>query len=384
MTISVKQFAMLTFLIMIGQKLIILPAFLMSSSGRDGYITLLVMMLFEFLILSLIILSIKKSDKSFFELLDKGLSKIGGRIVAVVMMLAMLIKILLVISVIRLFFNSIFEQNLRDWLSLAAVCFVMFFVASKSLRGIGRMGGIIFPLVMFSVLALIFLSLKNFRPSLMLPFLESGTAPIFSNLWIYPLWFLDIAIMVIFIGKVKGKVLTEGGAGDKKHIMKAGLIAAGAAIVCTLFLSLILFMNFGDLPHLLDYRTNVSGLMLFSKSSYRYGRYDIPLFCLFILSLFVVLGLYFFTLTRHVSYIIKTDKHTRIAAACSIIIFALLLIFFRAEHTLFSFSVGWIRYFGHFNNLAVPILMVILAIIISRKMSAKSHSSSISPPKLEN
>jgi|GEM_PF-3203596 len=365
-TISVKQFAILTFLIMIGQKLIILPAFLMASGGRDGYMTLLVMMLLEFVIVAVIIFSIKKTDRDFFQLLDKGLGKVGGRIVAAVMMVAMLIKILLVISVIRIFFNSIFEQNMRDWLSIAAVCFLMFFVASKSLRGIGRMGGIIFPLCVFAVLALMFLSFKNFRPQFLLPFMESGISPIFSNLWIYPLWFLDIAVMVIFIGKVKGKVLVEGGAGDKKHLMKAGLIAAGAAIVVMVFLSLILFMNFGDVPHLLDYRTNVSGLLLFSKASYRYGRYDIPLFCLFILSLFVVLGLYFFSFTRHVSYVIKTDKHIRVAAASSIGFFIILLAFFRTEHTLFSFSTGWIRFFGHFNNLIVPVLMVVLSVIVSR------------------
>jgi len=369
MTISVKQFAFLTFLIMIGQKLIILPAFLMNSSGRDGYISLLVMLLLELVIVAAIMFSIKRTDKSFFELLDKGLGKIGGRIIAAVMLVAMLIKILLVISIIRIFFNSIFEQNLRDWLSIAAVCFLMFFIASKSLRGIGRLGEIIFPLVVFACLALAFLSIKNFRPSLLLPILEGGVRPVFSNLWIYPLWFLDIAVMVVFVGRVKGRVLIEGGSGGKKHLMKAGLIAAGAASLVALFLSLVLFMNFGDVPHLLDYRTNVSGLLLFSSSSYRYGRYDIPLFCLFILSLFVVLGLFFYSFVRHVSYIVKTDKHTNVAAVGSVGIFVTLLAFFNAEHTLFSFSIGWVRFFGHFNNILVPLLVLVLAVMVSKKIN---------------
>jgi len=356
---------------MIGQKLIILPAFLMASSGRDGYLTLLVMMLLELMIVALIMLSIKRTDKSFFELLDKGLGKTGGRIVAIVMLVAMFVKILLVITVIRIFFNSIFEQNLRDWLSIAAVCFLMFFIASKSLRGIGRMGEIIFPLCVFASLALIFLSFRNFKPLNLLPVLHNGYSSIFSSLWIYPLWFLDIAIMVIFIGQVKGRVLVQGGAGDKKHLMKAGLIAAGAAVILTMLLSLVLFMNFGDAAHLLDYRTNVSGLMLFSRASYRYGRYDIPLFCLFILSLFIVLGLFFFSFTRHVSYVIKAKNHTLVAAICAAAIFLILLIFFNSEHTLFSFSINWIRFFAHFNNIIVPVLILVLSILISKNLHEK-------------
>jgi len=389
-SVSVRQFAFLTFIIIAAQKLLVLPVFLLRTGGRDSYISVAVMLLVEVVVLVIIMLAIKKTDKNFFQVLERAAGSILGRVIAAVMLVVMVIKILLFISVLRVFFVGALGQNLRDWLAIGLLCALMFYIATKSLRGLGRLGEIFLPLCVVAILALGFFASGNIRPRLIMPFLENGMRPVMDNLWFFPLWFGDLAVMVIFLGQVKlhkrnadaqytkhnaqlqnADIKSTG----KNHFIKAGVIAAVLGSVAVLYFCTVLFMTYADVAPLLNYSANVSGLLLYSSQSYRYGRFDIPIFCLFILSLFVVLALFFYAATRHVSYITKAKNNTIVSGVCAVAVYLLFLIFCRTEHALFSFSLTRIRFFAVFNSIIIPVFILIAACVLGRSKRSNPLSN---------
>ena len=86
--------------------------------------------------------------------------------------------------------------------------------------------------------------------------------------------------------------------------------------------------------------------------------------------MFVVLGLYFFTLTRLVCYTVKSDKKGIVSAVLSVLTFAVLLLFFSSERRIFAFSTSFIRHLAHFNNIIIPIL--VFAFFVIRRKEKKN------------
>ena len=86
-TVTSKQFTITVLMIMLAQKLFLFAALLVKTGGRSSYISLLLMHLVEFALLIMIITILKiVPNRTFFNLLEKGATKIGGRIIAFLML----------------------------------------------------------------------------------------------------------------------------------------------------------------------------------------------------------------------------------------------------------------------------------------------------------
>lgn len=362
--ISSRQFGITAFLIIMAQKMFLLPTMMIKTGGKSSYISVVFILLLEFAVLLLIMFTIKmQPNRSLYNLLDKGAGKTGGKIIAVLMLFCIGMKMILLMSELRVFFNINLGESLPDWLAAVPVCLFLFLIGVKTLRGIGRMSELTAPFILIIMVLLFLMIAGNVDFSLLLPVLGEGMAPIFKNVAVYPLWFGDIPYMLIFLGQVKK---------DKKFFLYAP-VGAGLGAVIALVFSTVLFVVFGRISHLLDYGNNISGALLYSASSYAFGRYDLIIFSVWIFTLFIQLALVFYLFTRNLKYIFGARSNNLVSILGAAFVYVMIVFVFPEEHPLYYFCVmPLVRFSALFNHYLVPLFAFIVAAVLKIKQNKRA------------
>ncbi|MCL2822230.1 MAG: spore germination protein [Firmicutes bacterium] len=376
--VTTGQFGAIVFLVFLAQKILVLPIFLIAITGRDAWISLLIVLAIETAILLLIVLASKKTSLNFFEILQKSLGKIVAKAVTALLLVVFFIKLVIIVFNIQMFFNNMFDQNLRSWLSMGILCFLLFFIGSKSLGGIGRLAQIIMPLCVFALLVFLFFSVKGLNFLNIFPVLNDGFAPILSSIWLLPLSFLDIFITVLFVGRIKNRnyfalsnTKTDQNKMTKataKWLIPTTLIASLTLCLFAMLFIFVLISSYSNLNHLFAPDTNLSALFMHTPATYRFGRFDIPLFSLLLLSLIVTAGLYFYALTQGLVFIFSSKKRQTIYSLISAIaLYASLLIFFSTQSNIVNLLTSRLRILTLVLAILVPLFVFFTALIFDKK-----------------
>lgn len=362
--VSSRQFGIAAFLIIMAQKMFLLPTMMIKTGGQSSYISVIFVLLLEFFVLFLIMFTVKlQPNRSLYNLLDKGAGKAGGKIIAALMLFCIGLKMTLLMSELRVFFNINLGESLPDWIAAIPVCMFLFLTGVKTLRGIGRLSEITTPFILIIMVVLFLMVAGNVDFSRLLPVLGDGIAPIFKNVSLYPLWFGDIPYMLIFLGQVKK---------DKKFFLYAP-VGAGLGGTIALVFSSVLFIVFGGIPHLLDYGNNISGTLLYSASSYIFGRFDLIIFSVWIFTLFIQLALVFYLFTRNLKYIFDVKGNSIVSIISAVFVYIMIVFIFREEHPLYYFCVlPIVRVSALFNHYLVPVFVFIVAAVLKARQNKRT------------
>ena len=153
--VSIKQFVAIQFLVALAVKMFMLPALMLRIVGKDSYIVMGIWIAFEFLNLTFFLITAKRNpDKTIYDILSDALGKAGSRIAIVLFSAFFVIKGVLIISEIKMFFSVTMYAEIGWAIMIIPLLVLLSSFAIRSLRAMGRTAEIILPIVLISTLVL--------------------------------------------------------------------------------------------------------------------------------------------------------------------------------------------------------------------------------------
>lgn len=316
--VKFKQFMCLTFLVALAMKMFMLPVLLMRVSGRDGFLVMVIALVADLLLLVLVSAVIHAAgDHTFFDVLSRAFGKVAAKIIALITAAFYMLKLFMLIADIMIFFStSVFDSTMSS-LHLIPLIVLFGYFAFKPLSATGRLSELFTPIVIVSMLLLGALTLPEVDFSGLLPFVGEGWEPVTQGLITFTLWFGDFTVLLVLTGKTDGR-------GRKMYF---SLIPAAVGGVLLLTFASVLFSAYGDMPEVLTYGHNISNMTQYAVGSFKFGRFDLVIFCMWLLAVLVSAGLMATMIAHSMDFVLGESLGKLGTVAAGIAIFTLLVIF---------------------------------------------------------
>ena len=277
MKISVRQICFIMIAYTVVGKLLIYPTQLANFCGRD----ILFPALFDLFISGVIIWSLaflcSKTDKTFFELLQATIGKIGARIVYGFFAAYFIAAALIPIFEQKLYVHTIFYDTVPSLMVFLPFFMFSLYAASKRFLNIGRCADICLPVFAVTMASVFLMSFSEAKWDNLLPILTTPAQKVFSSAANTAFRFTEPCWLLMFMGHFRYKK------GDAAKItLSYALGAAVEILVLPVFYSV-----FGEI---LSSRTfAVSRTSIYFPAIETLGRIDlILLYALEMVMLFAV------------------------------------------------------------------------------------------------
>lgn len=310
--VSLRQFILLTFLLGLAMKMFNLPVLMLRLCGRDAFIVLIAELIIDLILLVLVVLVVVLSGgKGFYELIENALGKVTAKVTAVVAGAYCMVKLYMMLVDVRLFFsNTVFPSTIGA-LHLIPLIVVLVYFALKPLSSAGRLSEIFSLFVIVGMVLLGVLTFPHVDFDGLRPLLADGPDKVFEGMSALFMWFGDFSLLLILTGK------TGGG---KKALFS--LIAAVVSFICLTLFSAVLFASYGDIPELLTYGHSISSISQYAVGSFRFGRFDLVIFSLWLFAVFLSAGMMTLFFSRSMSYAFGAKAERILTYALGIAMFA--------------------------------------------------------------
>jgi len=352
---------MIIFCIGTTLKIFLLPTLLLKSVGRDGLIVISVLLIFELLLLIACLIAIKLSPNlTFTQALERHFGKIAARVIAAILVLYACLKLLLLFTETRSFFeSSLFDQFVWPVMGLPLFGLAAL-VAAKSLSGVSRLFEIFAPLVFASLIILGIMIAPNVDFGNALPLFTAGGGTIARQSLSFAVWTGDFVLLLLFVGKTRpqGKLIT------------LGIISAVIGTLLVIFFAVVLTATFANLPHLIEYGHNMRNLAIFGAGNLAYGRIDIILFAVWAIGLIIQSLLYGYFAVSLLSYIfgVSTGKYRLLLSGILMtILYVVTIVMFSSSSTAYQFARSWPRFLAIGVQCLVIIGAIVMSIIFGRR-----------------
>ncbi len=350
--ISSGEFAILAFLCGMAIKMFMLPPLLLKVSGQDSVFVMIFYLLIELINVTLLVLIAKRNpDKTYYQILQAALGRVGAKLVVTYFTLFLLLKELLIFSEIKVFFSVSVYDNVVWGVMILPLLAVCVGYGTKTLRTIGRSGQLIVPFVAVSALLLSLLLVGNIPFSNLLPFFYHGAEDFVRGIDTFPVWFGDVSLLVICLGNIR---LTKGFA------VKTILSRLAAILAVSLF-SVIMFANYANVTDLIDYGHNVSSMTQYSLGSHDYGRFDYLIYCQWMFAVLIKVVLIFYTVTRNVSFVVgkKNNLVTSLVVAGALYVTTVFVL--KNENVTYLLCSGPVKYVFLAAEFLLPLFLFVCA-----------------------
>ncbi len=352
--ISTKQFVCIQFLVAMAVKMFMLPALILRTVGKEGYLVLLVYIALEFFDLTLLlILARRNPDKTLYEILEEGLGRVVSRIVLALVTGFFVLKTLLVISEVKIFFNTIMYRDVNWAIMLIPLIAVTIAFATRPLRSMGRVAEILTPIVLISTVVLSVLLFGGIEITPLLPFLSEGVSPVLKGLEYFPMWFGDVTVLMLFLGKIK----------INKGFILGSFISKLIATALVMLFTIVLFSAYGNVSTLIDYGNNVSNMTQLTLGAQDYGRFDLLFYCVWLFSVFIKIGMLFTFAVRNLRFIVGKGNNELYSIILALFIYAVSVFVFANEESAYLFATSWIKYLLFPPAFLLPIISLVLSLI---------------------
>ncbi len=364
-TISTKQLAILVFIMGAAIKLFMLPVVMLKVGGRYTPLALVIFLLIDtFSLVILLIVSSKNEGKTAYEIIEKVVGKRLSKIIFATVFLCLLVKLAHFILIVANFTLT----NLFDGMPLPIVLLPLIVLLAclgfKSLRSIGRTAEIFSIFILISLvmlMALVFSSADLYR---IFPLFGEDNSQLFLALRQFPIWFGDMGALFIVLGKVQ----------KSRHfnakIITMSVITLIIVVVCSLFI----YAMYIDFASLSDYGRRISAITHISVLRLNTGRFDKIIFIIWIVSIIISLGVFFYGANKSLQYVCNFNKKYISSIIIALVVF-LFCVFVNVQffYELLSF-IGFI--FSFVLAIGLPILLLICGAINAKKLQENHQSKS--------
>lgn len=312
--LTVRQVSLLTFFLVVVNKLLIFPSLVSSYASRDAYIAVAFSMLIEGFYF-LIILKVINFNKNltFFKLLENGIGRILARSIFVLYAVYFFIKTFVLINESTLFFNNSFYGEFSPIIFLLPMLLLLAYMATLKLKTLARAYEILRVFILVGVLFALYVSLSNADFINTLPILENGLGGVLEGIFKTTFWYGDYLILFLFLGKIKVEK------GLNKKLIKTWLLG-------TVFVVLFVFAFYNIFGETSLFFNNAISDVLNAGSASFLTKINWLIILLFASGLVYCMGLYVYAVYNFISYNIKAIKSYYIVLP--IIILLVILLFF--------------------------------------------------------
>ena len=368
--ITARQFVILAFIGGVAIKGLMLPSILMRISGKDGLFVMAFYFAVEILNLSLLsLLIVKYPEKTFFAMLDDCFGKVGAKIIALLILVAAVMKYTLNLSETKAFFTLDMFASF-NWtimiLPLIALCFI---IAIKSLRVLGRTAEIFFPFILTGVVLLSLILFKEVPLENVLPLLADGAKPVFDGIREFPIWFGDVLVMTVALGNVKI---------SRRLTLKCTLARAAAAVMIVAF-SVALFATYGNIVPLVKYGHNITSLTQYNLGSQEYGRFDLIIYAVWVTGVFVKMAMNGYLSVRCASFVLGVKNYKYVAGALAALSYLISAFAVPTINQVYDLSTSlWAKIpFSLVEYCLIPVLFVVASVRFRRNRQQTAEENEI-------
>lgn len=357
-TVSVKQLVAVIFLLGMSVNMFMLPVLMLKHGGRDSYITMGICLLGELVCLMILLFSHRLCpQKTFFELLRGCLGTIISKVFTAVIMLYFFFKLILIMCEVKIFFTVSVYENLPWPLYIVPFLALLCAFGIKSLRGAARTAEIFTPLIALSAVIICLFLVGNVDFENLLPIFENGAGRAAEGIYRFPLWFGDFSVLIIFLGHInKGR-----------HAFGAGMLSGAAAAAAVLLFSVMIFASYADVHKLLQYGQNISSLTQLSTAGFNFGRFDIIIFSVWMISVFIMAALMFSAVVRCAEYVFGVDRPFIFSVSLAVLLYITNIFVMPNESAFHALATGVLCVPALVMQYAVPLLILLCALRCRRK-----------------
>ena len=316
--VKFRQFMCMTFLVALAMKMFMLPVLMMRVSGRDSFMVMIIAMAADLVLLAFVAAVVHLAgDNTFFEVLSRAFGVIAAKIIALITALFYLCKLFILTADVMIFFSTTVFDSEMSFIHLVPLIALFGYFAYKPLSASGRLSELFTPIVIVSMLLLGGLTLPEVDFSGLLPILGEGWERVGLGLMSLTLWFGDFTVLLVLTGKTDN-------AGKKAYL---SLIPALIAGVLLLTFASVLFAAYGDMPEVLTYGHNISNMTQYAVGSYKFGRFDLVIFCMWLMAVLLSAGMMSVFFARSMDFVFGEKTGKIITAAAGVLLFVLFIIF---------------------------------------------------------
>lgn len=351
--INLRQFFLIVFLLAVAMKMFMLPTYMMRISGDDSLFVLVCESLIDVVLLIVVLMIMRAHKGTFFETITYAFGKVLARIIAGLLVIFYLAKLFLMLTELRVFFSTSVLYISLSPLHMIPLLLLLIFVSGKRLSVLGRVSEIITPLVIISMVVLGALSFSSVDFSNNLP-LISDPRQIKEGMMSFPMWFGDFMLLLVFTGKT-----------DNRKRLYFSLIAAGIGLLFMALFSAMMFALYTYVPEVLTYGHNISNMTQYSVSSFKFGRFDLLVFCIWLLGVLLSAAIMVNFINRCVNFAFGKQVGLYTAFICCTLIVIGMYIFDNANE-ICDFMIQYLALPAVIIQYGVPITLLIA--LITRKI----------------
>ena len=331
-------------------KFFSLPSIITTYANEDLWISTLISLVLDFLTLIPIVYVCKKTDKTFFEIIEDIFGKNGAKIFAFLYLIYFISKSILPLNEQKDYVEFTLYTLTPNIFYVLPLFILALYMCFKEIRVLGRLSDILWMITLNGFLTLIVLSLSNADFSAILPIGANGVKSIARGTLSSFNWFGDSVFIMLFIGQFKW----EKGSALKiflSYLLGAIMVLLFMIIFYAIFTSIAFRQRFA-LTEISKYTTVINNL----------GRFDyIGIFMILFSNMFAIcLPIYFSSKLLDYIFSIKIKWLSPvISVAIQVII---ILCFYEFFVSIEHFMTNYFAFYFFIIGNVVPIILMLITL----------------------
>ena len=362
--ISSKQYTAILSTFLLGSAIVLGIG---SSAGRDVWIAVLIAILisvpFYFIYARILTLF---PGMGLFDIIPLIFGKIVSKIFAIMIVWFAFQMGAKVVRNFTEFIRTVALLKTPQYIIAFPLILLSIWVVKAGVEVLGRWTAIVFPIMIFSIIAITFflipiLEFKNIKPVL-----YEGMKPVMSAAYsVFAFPFGEALVMTAFTFRMQ----------QKKSIYKAfffSLLIAGATILVVTVRSLL---SLGEANVAIHYFSSYASVRLVSIGEF-FQRIEVTVAILFLLGGFVKTGVCLYATSRGLASVLNISNYRLIVAPVGLLMMLLSTIIFNNTMEMFFFAENIYKFYAVPFEIIIPFIIYIGAEIKARSMKKqeKKHS----------
>lgn len=352
--ISAKQAGMMCVILLLANKILLLPSLIFEDIGADGIFVVILLLFLDLLVLgAFYLLKSRFPDFSFSQILEKYLGKIVTKIIYIFLLVFFLFKAILTYSVSYIFLKQQVYQDDFELLALICILPIVNHAVFVSLRTFSRTIEMFFYLIVVGIVLCLFISINN---DLGLPlFFQTSPAKYFGSTLHHIFAFGDYLFLFLIIDKIKFKE------GEGRKILKFALF--GIVLLLAIYASFYSIFRITAFMH----NNALSDIISVSVQYSSVGRLDIISMLTIMFLTYFQLEIFIFAFCNSFESIFP--KLNRIHALIAFDISFLLLNFslLGQYDMFFSSTENYLPYLAIVVNYILPIILTFVSLKFGKR-----------------
>lgn len=356
--VSVRQLMLFVAVISTASRMFMLPVLLMRTSGRDSIVVMTIHVIFEAVILLIILTALHRfPNTDVTAAVFSRFGKVAARIFFCVAFAYFFMRLILITAQTALYFeHGVFEKF--NWAVMMPILLLFVtVVAGGNLRALSRTNELVSLLIGVCLVGLVVMTaMSKLDYANVLPlFVGSGTP---DGLLRTGSFIGDFTPLIFFVGKTN----TISG---KQKGATLGLML-GASVI-TLYFILGISSVFGNMPHLVQFTTNISNMHAYGQQTAA-ARFDLVFYTVWSLAPVIAIALTAWAATQSLAAVFPKVRHQVLSFSISVALYLTEVLVFNLDEIIFGLLTPYVSITMYALSFALP-LIALICLIASRRKS---------------